>query len=273
MNGISVVIPSLGGDLCTTLDSLNSGSIVPNEIIVCLPNDSHSVQNLFRYKNVSVVYAKRYGQVYQRIIGFKSAKYDYIVQLDDDILLSFDCLHKLVESFKVLPENSAIAPTFLIKESNTKPKKIEEMSTFKRILYWVANGKEGFQPGRISSSGFHFDLDFSGSTKSINKSEWLMGGCVLHKKNNLILKDYFPFDGKAFSEDLIHSYLLRERGIGLYVRNDIVAYIDDDLDSVNSLAKLIQRYKVTNYAADLQRRNSIRLKIYYLIKLIRLYLK
>ena len=41
---ISVVIPSLGGDLSETLNSLNSGTVKPDEIIVCLPNKDHSVK-------------------------------------------------------------------------------------------------------------------------------------------------------------------------------------------------------------------------------------
>jgi hypothetical protein len=39
---ISAVIPSLGGNLCDTLDSVNAGSICPDEIIVCLPNQEKS---------------------------------------------------------------------------------------------------------------------------------------------------------------------------------------------------------------------------------------
>ena len=60
---ISVVIPSLGGDLCNTLDSVNAGSICPDEIIACLPNDTHSVKDAFKYKNLTIVYAKRYGLI------------------------------------------------------------------------------------------------------------------------------------------------------------------------------------------------------------------
>jgi glycosyltransferase involved in cell wall biosynthesis len=41
----------------------------------------------YKYKNLTVVYAQQYGQVYQRIVGFKHAKGDYVLQLDDDILL------------------------------------------------------------------------------------------------------------------------------------------------------------------------------------------
>jgi hypothetical protein len=67
---ISVVMPSLGGNLCDTLDSVNAGSICPDEIIVCLPNESHFVQDALKYKNLTVVSAQQYGQVYQRIVIF-----------------------------------------------------------------------------------------------------------------------------------------------------------------------------------------------------------
>ena len=39
---ISVVIPSLGGDLSKTL---NSGTITPSEIIICLPNNGYFVND------------------------------------------------------------------------------------------------------------------------------------------------------------------------------------------------------------------------------------
>ena len=71
---ISVVIPSLGGDLRETLNSLNSGTVKPDEIIICLPNKDHSVKDLSKYKNTSVVYSEKYGQVYQRIFGFRKSK-------------------------------------------------------------------------------------------------------------------------------------------------------------------------------------------------------
>ena len=77
---ISVVIPSLGGDLCEILDSINSSSVYPDEVIVCLPNHSHFVKNANRYENLTVIYAERYGQVYQRIVGFHQARGDYIFQ-------------------------------------------------------------------------------------------------------------------------------------------------------------------------------------------------
>jgi glycosyltransferase involved in cell wall biosynthesis len=48
--------------------------------------------------------------VYQRIVGFKHAKGDYVLQLDDDILLNNRCLERLVISLEELPEHSAVSP-------------------------------------------------------------------------------------------------------------------------------------------------------------------
>ena len=55
---ISVVIPSLGGDLNETLNSLNLGTVKPDEIIICVPNKNHSVKDLAIYKNIVVVYSE-----------------------------------------------------------------------------------------------------------------------------------------------------------------------------------------------------------------------
>jgi len=40
---LSIVIPSLGGDLSDALNIIYASSVQPNEIIICLPNDAHSV--------------------------------------------------------------------------------------------------------------------------------------------------------------------------------------------------------------------------------------
>ena len=49
---ISVVIPSLGGDLSETLNCLNSGTVKPDEIIICLPNKNHSIKNFSIYNDI-----------------------------------------------------------------------------------------------------------------------------------------------------------------------------------------------------------------------------
>jgi hypothetical protein len=51
--------------------------------------------------------------------------------------------------------------------------------------------------------------------------EWLPGGCVLARTKDLVVDDYYPFAGKAFSEDVIHSLRWREKGVRLFVAPNI----------------------------------------------------
>ena len=90
---LSIVIPSLGGDLSDALNCIYASGVQPNEIIICLPNDAHSVKDVSKYKNLTIIYAQQYGQVYQRIVGFEYAKGDYVLQLDDDVVLENNTLH------------------------------------------------------------------------------------------------------------------------------------------------------------------------------------
>lgn len=268
---LSVVIPSIGGNLCDTLDSINAGSAYPNEIVICLPNDTHFVQDTSRYKNLTIIYAQKYGQVYQRIVGFKYAKGDYVLQLDDDIILEYDSIERLLSCLKRVGGRAAIAPAYFKMNTNISLYKKKDTSLLRRAVYWVANGSSGFEPGIVSLSGINFGLNFDVKTQDINESDWLPGGCVLHNRENLIMNDYFPFEGKAYSEDLLHSFILRERGVNLYICNKSVVYTETD--GIESLQELYKQYKISKYVNSIWGRGLTRLKAYYLIKLIFFLLK
>lgn len=227
-NKLSVIIPSLGGDLIAVLDALNSGSLVPNEIIICLPNSSHHVVFVEEYKNTQVIYSDKYSQVYQRICGFKVANNDFILQLDDDIVLEHDCIEVMLRAMKESKEEVALSPYLLNIEDNKPFCPGKKNGFIMTLYYWLLNGAKGFVPGGISLAGTEFCInlnDINANEKIINV-EWQPGGCVLHKKENLILDNYYQFTGKAYSEDLFHSYFLKEKGVTLCAVLDAVAYVD-----------------------------------------------
>jgi len=85
----------------------------------------------------------------------------------------------------------------------------------------------------------------------------------LHRKENLILEDYFPFEGKAYAEDVIHSFLLRKQGVKLYVCKGAIAYTDVG-DGIESWAEFFKQYKAVKYASALFKGNLTRLRIFYL---------
>jgi glycosyltransferase involved in cell wall biosynthesis len=216
---ISVIIPSLGGNLDKVLVGLNSGTVIPNEIIICLPNKKHYIQNLSIYENVIVVYSNSYGQVVQRIFGFKKSKYDYILQLDDDVKVDKTCLEIMIKFMSNSKKNISVSPYWQDEVYNKPLHSKKKKGLIMLSYYLVINGFNGYIPGRISLSGTNFGVNFNEVDKSSDYIEvdWQPGGCILHKRQNLILSNYYPFLGKAYCEDLIHSLLLRKLGVSFVV--------------------------------------------------------
>jgi hypothetical protein len=48
----------------------------------------------------------------------------------------------------------------------------------------------------------------------------------MHRKENLILTNYFPCKGKAYAEDLFHSKLLRDNNVILVRSGEAKCYVD-----------------------------------------------
>jgi glycosyltransferase involved in cell wall biosynthesis len=214
---VSVVIPTLGGEsVWETIECLNSGTLVPEEILLCIPEtETHRVNGRV-VPNVTILPTTCRGQVAQRARGFRAARSPLVLQLDDDIMLDRDCLERLVE-FLGTETGLAVGPelydratgryrSFLARDPTTKTGVAES------ILYWVINGPAGYQPGQIGRAGINMGVPQSGDYRGL---AWLPGGCVLHRREELELSDFYPFPGKAFAEDLFHSALLTRKGIKL----------------------------------------------------------
>ena len=93
---VSVVIPTLGGSqIIKTLNQLNKGSLRPNEIILSTTGKIKLQNEVKKIRNVKIIRSNKKGQVSQRIKGFKLIKNNYVLQIDDDILLEKNCLKKI----------------------------------------------------------------------------------------------------------------------------------------------------------------------------------
>lgn len=71
--------------------------------------------------------------------------------------------------------------------------------------------------GVISPAGIGYGVDKNYCGHDPVETQWLPGGCVLCHKEDLVTEDYFPFVGKAYAEDLVHSVLWRRQGVRLWV--------------------------------------------------------
>ena len=94
---LTVVIPTLGGNvLGRTIESIMAGSVVPQKILIVIPEDRVSSLPNLKYNNVEVLTTKFRGQVQQRIAGFSKSQTHLVMQLDDDIELAYDCIEILI---------------------------------------------------------------------------------------------------------------------------------------------------------------------------------
>lgn len=216
---ISVVIPTLGGEaLDATIAAVNAGTVVPDEILICIPEAEGARLRSLHGANVVVVATACRGQVAQRAVGFQRASGDFVMQLDDDLIVARECVERLRSTLEALPPKSAVSPALVDRATGQSvyhrrsPRGVAD-----RLYGFLLNGREGIQPGRVARSGAAPGIDPLRGGRDVQQVEWLPGGCVMHRRANLVLEAFYPFPGKAYCEDIIHSHHLTSRGVMLYI--------------------------------------------------------
>lgn len=255
MNKISVVIATLGsGLLNSTIKSLNNSSIIPDEILICIPHEYYKRVQNYNIKNVKIIKTNCKGQVAQRAQGFLASKHPLVLQLDDDIELKYDCLEQMVNYMSINTSALAVCPMLYEKDSRKYHlflTPVKNKNFLQKIIFFIINGKKGYEPGKISISGLNMGLpEFPGTWKGI---EWMPGACILHQKDNLINYNYYPFEGKAYAEDLFHSQLLIKKGVKLVRIGSAKCFVDftsneisffELFSSYNSYLKAMKKFNI-----------------------------
>jgi len=253
---ISVVIATLGGDvLRNTVEQLNRGTGIPTEIIICIPeSDAANVECISEIANVHVIKTRCRGQVAQRAVGLLKAMCPYVMQLDDDVFLPPDTLKGMLDVLIAKGPSNVVAPFFCVLASGEDATRYHHSlrgfvaSCYYTLFCGASFGKRRL--GRIASSGIGFGVPMSAGTMRIVESEWLPGGVAMCNKEDLIMDYYYPFPGKAFSEDLIHSVLWRQKNCRLWTVLDISALVDVTIESF-AWKSVIGRYRAHAYVAKL----------------------
>ena len=265
---LTVVIPTLGGDvLARTIQSIMSGSVVPQKILIVIPEDRVDSLPQMPYKNIEVLLTKFRGQVQQRIFGFIRSQTALVMQLDDDIELAYDCVQILTSGMEISIDKIALAPALRYRKSkesvffNRKPK----------FYYWLMNGSVGYKRGSVYLSGSPEGVDLDGDCNFI-ESKWLYGGCVLHRKSNLVFENYFPFKGKAYCEDLIHSAALRNKEVNLFFMPKAIAYFEMDSYTTYGftvfIRHLLSDFRARKYYNEYVGVRSNRIYFFYLVMVL-----
>lgn len=273
---VSVVIPTLGGkSLRGTIAQLNRGTIVPAEILVCIPEeDAFRLERMF-FHNVKIVKTECRGQVAQRAIGFQEAKEPFVLQLDDDIHVREQCLQNMVESIMGASDVVVGPKMYDIKMDKYHSYMVPTAAKqpwHERILFRVVNGSEGYKPGQISRSGINMGVPEA--PDDFYDLGWLSGGCVLHRRENLILRDYYPFKGKAYAEDLFHSLLLKKKGVSLLRCGSAICDVDFSSNAAKDPVNFLKGYlayarTMTRFVKEIDG-SLLRLYLFLILNLVRL---
>ena len=215
---LTIIIPSLLSNIdarwIEQVNKFNQKNI--NIIIAIPPNLSRKNKFINKFDNgILIIISDKKGQVSQRQYGYKFVKTDYLMHMDDDTFITFKNLKILLNQFQNLPKKSSIAPRLMMKNDvNNKNLLFKKLQNL--LLYHQPNPRAG----TISKSTFEVPHNFSiDSNKAIESVDWIPGGISIIRKENIIQNQYFKFEGKAYCEDLIHSNLLKNNGIKLFISN------------------------------------------------------
>lgn len=248
---VSVVIATLGEPtLDATIATVNSGDHRPAEILICVPEDAWGDRPDWGDANVHVMRLPFRGQVRQRAAGFVAATQPYVLQLDADLILREGALRSLIAEIEDLGPSAAVAPVYVTADGRASaelPAGVRGfgLSLANSILHGAPWGVK--RMGAVGRSGQSFGVDPDRMTESRLAVQWLSGGCVVHRRENLVTQDFFPFPGKAYAEDLVHSRLLQERGISLWVTREAQCVIEKAEES-HALPELVRKYRADFYA-------------------------
>ncbi len=212
-NQLTIIIPSLFCNLEDIwIEQINRFNQKKLNIIIAIPPNL-SKKNIFinRFDNgILIIRSNKKGQVNQRQYAYKFVKTEYVMHMDDDIFISLKNLKILLDQFQNLPRKSLIAPR-VIENNNNK-------EFFLKNLLLYNNLKP--KAGTISKSTFEVSHNLSfDSKKEIENVDWIPGGISIIRKKYIIKEQYYNFEGKAYCEDLIHSNLLKNNGIKLFISN------------------------------------------------------
>lgn len=262
---LSVVMATLGGEcLKETIEQLNRGSVVPAEILVCIPEREAPRTAVLDFPNVKVIVTKCRGQVPQRAIGFQSASHEVVMQLDDDIHVEPDAVARMLRTLVESGPRAAVAAN-LIGTSAAPFAGINRKVM--GLFYFLVNGWDGYRMGTVSKAGTEISVKADDAGARAIDVEWMPGGCVMHWRENLIKENFFPYPGKAYCEDLLHSHLLAEKGIALKLdpgaRCFFTSFPTDSFGVSEFIRNLRGDYRARKYFVGLSSRSLVRMHLYY----------
>jgi hypothetical protein len=269
----SVVIATLGGStLQQTLNCINSNSVIPKEILICIPpNEKNNVAHL-EGGNIKILITATRGQVAQRAEGFEHSTGNVIIQMDDDVVFKSTVIKNLMTLLLQLGPKHVVGPVFC-DEVNNKPIarfNIGLKGFFKNLYFTCVAGLPwGLRRmGAYSVSTCAISVDPEFAKKPLHAVQWLAGGFVIGFREDLVLEKFYPLPGKAYCEDLLHAQYRSKKGVQHMVASNVMVSTKPQDDHI-TLSELKRELKVRRLIAKKLGANSISTSFFMIIELLR----
>lgn len=243
---LSIVVCTHNGSekLFYLLYSISKSTFIPEEIIIVgtHKNDFKYIQIYNKILNLKFIISPKADQVFQRKIGFKNNRSNFILQSDDDIEFTKNCIEIL---YKEINKNKNIIICPLIIDEyglNADKRSVNQYNSnfFLKIIFFILNGFSRVHAGSILKSG----RPVTDINEKINR-QWLNSALCFSKKN---LKYYETFNnkGKAFYEDVFTSHSFFVNGFKLKKLNNakIIHKSKDPLSFSEHINSLTNQYKI-----------------------------
>lgn len=218
---VSIVIASVGrSSLNRVISKIDSWPSTPKIIIVSLPNNGRVDLAFIPRTPVCFFRASSRGQVLQRVEAFRRVSSRFVLQLDDDISIDYESVLNLGETL-LMDRKFAVGTK--IKYDNQKDGVSKGHSSYRTLMKRlehtiIGSDSKNFFPGKDTLSGVPILVDSENFPFEQLEVDYVSGGAMLHYRKNLILQNYFPFEGRADYEDLFHCLALRKSGIRIVFR-------------------------------------------------------
>lgn len=232
---LTVVITTLGGDkLSGTLECLKKSTVRVSKIFLCIPHEFE--QRVWQYgslDSVVIIPTNEKGQVVQRIAGFKSVTTRLVLQLDDDIYFEPDSVERIYQAALELGPGHAVGGT-INRKDDILGRSNRVVNFFKlvrrRLLKLLAEAPVADieRSGRYSKFTWCQPVRCDPFSKDAVFVDFLPGGFCVSWRSDLVLENYFPIKGKAYKEDLLHSFERSKKGIKHAVLPSVIITTEED---------------------------------------------
>jgi GT2 family glycosyltransferase len=213
------------------LDSLNSSTIKPNQIIIVASGED--IKNyLGRFEEsfqISYKHTQISGQIAQKKIGITllNEKNNWCLFLDDDLVVDPTAIERALEEVNSRVSESVIGVGFSL-PTTSRAKSASGLTLRIGNLFGIHTNS----PGKVLRNGHATSYL---QMEEVTNTEWLNGASMWQKS---VLKSYgqdVPSTKYAACEDLIFSYPLHKIGQLIYVPQAKLAFQDYELSDFDGL--------------------------------------